>query len=90
MEEVKFVSLFPELNNKIINRTQQNKEVKNIFKTKKNLKKVPINILLNNEDFNFQNKRVETDFFKKKLNFFLLKQLITQGKLQIKQIFFQI
>ena len=70
MEEVKFVSLFPELNNKYINKTQQNKEVKNIFKIKKNLKKVPINILLNNEDFNFQNKRVETDFFKKKNKFF--------------------
>ena len=66
MEEVKFVSLFPELNNKYVNKTQQNKEVRNIFKNKKNLKKVPINILLNNEDYNFQNKRVETDFFKKK------------------------
>ena len=70
MEEVKFVSLFPELNNKYVNKTQQNKEVKNIFKNKKNLKKVPINILLNNEDYNFQNKRVETDFFKKKIKFF--------------------
>ena len=70
MEEIKFVSLFPELNKKYINKTRQNKEVKNIFKIKKNLKKVPINILLNNEDFNFQNKRVETDFFKKKIKFF--------------------
>ncbi len=82
MEEVKFVSLFPELNNRIINKTQQNNEakIKKLFKNKKIIKKVPINILLNNEDFKLQNKRVETDFFKNKNKIFSLDTTINTRK----------
>ena len=80
MEEVKFVSLFPELNNRKINKTQQNKEVKKLCKNKKIIKKVPINILLNNEDFKLQNKRVETDFFKNKNKIFSLDTTINTRK----------
>ena len=80
MEEIKFVSLFPELNKRVINRTQQNKEVKKILKNKKIIKKVPINILLNNEDFKLQHKRVETDFFKNKNKIFSLDTTINTRK----------
>ncbi len=80
MEEVKFVSVFPELNNKIINKTTQNREVKNFLKTKKIIKKVPINILLNSEHFNLQNKRVETDFFKNKNKLFSMDTTINTRK----------
>lgn len=66
MEEIKFVTLFPELESKITER-QRNKTN---LKTKKNFKKVPINILLYKEDFNFPRKKTELDFLKNKVKFY--------------------
>ena len=66
MDEMKFVSLFPELNKNNINKIQ-NKTIINNYKDKKSL---PINILLFKNDFNSSNERLETEFLKNKIKFF--------------------
>ena len=71
MSEIKFVSLFPELNKNNIKEITQNKflKKKNITNYKDN-KSIPISVLLFRDDYNYSNKRLETEFLKNKVKFF--------------------
>ena len=64
MEEIKFVSLFPELNKNNLNSQKTN--LKNYIVKKR----MPINLLLLKDEFNSSNKREDTDFLKKRVKFF--------------------
>ena len=71
MSKIKFVSLFPELNKNNINEITHNKiQRKKNFTNYKDNKSIPISVLLFRDDFNYSNKRLESEFLKNKVKFF--------------------